>query len=83
VRDWEGELSLLNTSNAATPLTGTYVPLLAIDIWEHAYYIDYRNDRSKYLEAIRALLNWKFASQCFDVDGAFNATREMSGRRAA
>jgi Fe-Mn family superoxide dismutase len=44
-----GELSIVNTSNAGNPLTSNFQPLLTVDIWEHAYYIDYRNLRAKYL----------------------------------
>jgi superoxide dismutase, Fe-Mn family len=53
-------LFIVNTSNAENPLTMGYQPLLTIDIWEHAYYIDYRNNRAKYLETIVRLIDWKF-----------------------
>lgn len=57
-----GALAIINTSNAATPLTGEDRPLLVVDVWEHAYYIDYRNARPKYLEAFWQLVHWEFAS---------------------
>ena len=59
-------LDIVNTSNAATPLTEDGVtPLMTVDLWEHAYYIDYRNLRPKYLEGFWALINWEFASANF------------------
>jgi Fe-Mn family superoxide dismutase len=63
VRNDQGELEILNTSNAETPATANRVPLLTIDVWEHAYYIDYRNARPKYIEAYWNLVNWDFANQ--------------------
>jgi len=59
----DGKLTIVNTSNAATPLTTTDKPLLTVDVWEHAYYIDYRNARPKYLENFWALVNWDFVAK--------------------
>ncbi len=58
----DGSLGLVSTSNAATPLTGTDRALLTCDVWEHAYYVDYRNARAKYVEAFWNLVNWDFVS---------------------
>ena len=57
------KLSLITTSNADNPLTLDLIPILTIDLWEHAYYIDYRNDRKSYLTKIVGYLNWDFADK--------------------
>jgi Fe-Mn family superoxide dismutase len=63
VSDKEGKLSITTTSNAGTPLTNAdQVALLTCDVWEHAYYIDFRNSRPNYLKAFWALANWDFAA---------------------
>nr|VFK62982.1 MAG: superoxide dismutase, Fe-Mn family [Candidatus Kentron sp. TUN] len=62
VKDNQGKLEIVNTSNAGTPMTEGKVALLTCDVWEHAYYIDYRNARPKYLEAFWNLVNWDFVA---------------------
>jgi Fe-Mn family superoxide dismutase len=63
VKNPNGSLAVEQTSNAATPLKDGKKPLLTVDVWEHAYYIDYRNARPAYLEAFWKLVNWEFASE--------------------
>lgn len=62
VKTGDGALKIVSTSNAATPLTDSVKPLLTCDVWEHAYYIDYRNARAKYVESFWNLVNWEFAN---------------------
>ena len=66
VKREDGELAIIQSANADTPLTGNDKPLLTCDVWEHAYYIDYRNARPKYLEAFWQLVNWDFVAKNLD-----------------
>ena len=66
VKNPDGTLAIVNTSNAGTPLTGEQVPLLNLDVWEHAYYIDHRNARPKFIDTFfDHLVNWSFAEKNF------------------
>ena len=60
-----GELDLVSTSNAATPLNSDNTPLLTCDVWEHAYYIDYRNSRPNYLNGFWEIVNWDEVARRF------------------
>ena len=62
VEDGPGELAVVTTSNAGNPLTEGRRPILVCDVWEHAYYVDYRNDRARYLDAWWTIVNWEFVA---------------------
>ncbi len=62
VRTAAGDLSVASTANAGNPLCDGVTPLLTCDVWEHAYYIDYRNARPSYIDAFWQLVNWDFVS---------------------
>ncbi len=69
------KLRILTTVNADSPIGTRMVPLLTLDVWEHAYYIDYRNERTRYVDAfLDKLINWKFAAENL---------RELEARKAA
>ncbi len=66
VKKADGSLDLMNTSNAGCPLTDSSVKaVMTVDLWEHAYYIDYRNARPDYMAAFWKLVNWEFAQKNF------------------
>lgn len=65
VKNKSGKLEIVNTGNAQTPMTSGSHALLTVDVWEHAYYIDYRNERPRFLNAFWSLVNWDFAEQNF------------------
>ena len=65
VKKTDGSVDIVNTSNAGCPLTGADKPLMTCDVWEHAYYIDYRNARPKYVESFWNLVNWDFVAKNF------------------
>ena len=62
VKGSDGGLEIVNTTGAGNPMTDGKTPLLTVDVWEHAYYIDYRNARPGYLEKIWNIINWDFVS---------------------
>ncbi len=63
VEDKDGSLKIVNTSNAGNPLTDGLKPLLTVDVWEHAYYLDYQNRRPDYLKDFVAHINWDFVAR--------------------
>jgi Fe-Mn family superoxide dismutase len=65
VKNSDGSIEIFNTSNAGSPMTDGKTALLTVDVWEHAYYVDYRNARPQYLEEIWKLINWDFVGANF------------------
>ena len=76
--DAAGKLSLVSTSNAAVPFTNNGpTPLMVADVWEHAYYVDYRNARQKYLETFWGFVNWNFVSENYTTKKVRDLTKSM------
>jgi len=63
--DKSGQLEVMPLGNADTPLKHDREPILTLDVWEHAYYIDYRNERPRYVDGFWSKVNWDFASKCY------------------
>jgi Fe-Mn family superoxide dismutase len=63
IKDQSGEIEIVGKSNADNPLTEGKIPLLVCDVWEHAYYLDYQNERNKYIEHFWEIINWDFLEQ--------------------
>ncbi|WPL18274.1 Superoxide dismutase [Fe] [Thiorhodovibrio winogradskyi] len=70
-RDVAGQLHIQATSNAGNPLTEGHQPILTCDMWEHAYYVDYRNEKARYVDAFWELVNWEFAATNQGADEPF------------
>ncbi len=68
IKTTDGQLDIVNTSNAWCPLTQDMTPLLTIDIWEHAYYLQYQNRRVEYIQKWRSIVNWDFVGKCYSND---------------
>lgn len=66
IQNSAGNLEIISTSNAGTPMTDNKKALLTCDVWEHAYYIDYRNLRPKYVESFWKIVNWDFVAKNFE-----------------
>jgi len=66
IKNAAGNLEIVTTVNAATPMANGQMALLTCDVWEHAYYIDYRNARARYIDAFWQMINWDFVQNNFD-----------------
>ena len=64
VRNGAGKLEIVATSNAGNPLCDGKTPLLTVDVWEHAYYVDYRNERPRFVDGFWSVVDWEFAARC-------------------
>jgi Fe-Mn family superoxide dismutase len=77
VKDKSGKLEIVSTSNAETPITQGKIPLLTCDVWEHAYYIDHRNARPKFVEGFLSRVNWQFVESNLKSDKTPDMTKLM------
>lgn len=75
VKDKKGELQIRTLRNAENPLQHDEVPLFTCDVWEHAYYLDYQNERPKYLEHFWSLINWQFIEENFEAVSVQNGAK--------
>ncbi len=66
VKDGDGSLKIVQKGNAGNPLTDNQTPILTLDVWEHAYYIDYRNARPKFIENFWDIVNWDFVQKSLE-----------------
>lgn len=73
VRNEQNKLLIETTSNADNPMRDGRQPLLVCDLWEHAYYVDYRNERAKFLDAFSKIVNWGFVARNFSSNGQLKA----------
>jgi superoxide dismutase, Fe-Mn family len=78
VKDADQKLEIMTTANAENPLRQKRIPLLVSDVWEHAYYIDFRNERKKYLENFFQSVNWQFVGENFASNRPANVTALMT-----
>ncbi len=60
------DIDIINVTNQTTPYLFNYIPLFTIDLWEHSYYLDYQNDRKRYLESIKPILNFSYANKVYN-----------------
>ncbi|MCD8072507.1 MAG: superoxide dismutase [Alistipes sp.] len=80
VADDVGRLSVVTTPNAENPLREGYTPLLGIDLWEHSYYIDYRNRRAEYLDGIWRIVDWQTVASRYLTDYRAESVNSPGGR---
>ena len=79
-----GKLEITSLHDADTPVAHGMTPLLTVDVWEHAYYIDYRNERPRYVKSVlENIINWDFVAQNLDGQGADRANQEAEATAGA
>lgn len=74
VKNNDGSLSIVSYSNAESPLVHGQVPLLTLDVWEHAYYLDYANDRKSFIKNFWSIIDWKFVEMNFEKQNTFDSS---------